>query len=157
MLDELHRPNFIPRVGTFKAPPGGALFFVRMQEGGMIRAVLIVGMVAAASPTAAKEFQALAGDLVKGCEAASTYGAYINGNAEGLSEPLKRTADQCVQVAQALISEGAQNGICPQKLPVANMHAAASVVFYLFNAPADLIQPFPEVAKKALQGSFPCK
>src|SRR5688572_8001210 len=102
-----------------------------MQEGGMIRAVLIVGMVAAAFPTAAKERQALAGDVVKGCEAASTYAAYINGNAEGLPEPLKRAADQCVQVTQTLISEGAQNGICPRKLPVASMFATASVVFYL--------------------------
>jgi len=123
----------------------------------MIRAVLIVGMVAAASPTAAQESQALAGDLVKGCEAVAANVADTDDTAAGLSAPLKQAADQCVQVTQALISEGTQSGICPQKLPVANMLAAGAVVFYLFDAPADMQRPFSEVAKKALQRSFPCK
>jgi hypothetical protein len=130
-----------------------------LKAGGapVIRTVLIVSMITAESMATARERQVLAGDMMKGCEAASTNIAFLMADGKGMHPKLKRSAEECVRVTQDLVSKGTENGICPDKQPVADMLAAGAIMLYLFDRPADMKRPFPEVAKKALQRHFPCR
>ncbi len=129
---------------------------VQPERNVMVRTALIIGMMAIASLALAKERSLLAKDMAKGCEAASTDIGFAKGKTEGMPKGLKSLAEQCVQITQSLIHSGAEHGICPKKLPVANIVGTASVVFYLMEFPDDMKRPFSEVAVTALQRTFPC-